>query len=128
MDIHNDKTLFKLIAKIFLIFSVLALIFAAIAGGLKAILFTVWIIFSCILFIIIIALSIDSGISVPSKKPLVRALSGIADFHFYQSSLGLLFILLAILSVGVWDYLDQKFPPKNNILLVSEIPSTVGEK
>lgn len=129
MNIHNDKTLYKIITGVFLTFSIVSMILAASAGGVKALLFTAWIIFALVIFWSIVVITINSGLSVSSKNILVRAVSGIVDSHIYCFALGLLVVLLIILSVGVWDYLDQRFPAKeDSSILVSEILNPMEKK
>jgi len=84
-------------------------------GGVKAALCTGWIIFSLIIFWGIIVFSISKTGVAPSSSPsLVRISYVLSDFYIYLFAAIIVFVLLLILSTNVWEYLDQRFPSKDN--------------
>lgn len=129
MNIYSDKMVYKLIAVILGVFSILALALASIAGGLKAVLFTVWIILAVFIFWAVIVFCVtQKGLLSSSPKILTRVLWGFADFHVFRFLVGLFAILLAILTYSVWTYLDSHLPSKErNDMLVSAIPAPSEE-
>ncbi|MFN3700747.1 MAG: hypothetical protein ACK4VI_04400 [Alphaproteobacteria bacterium] len=94
-------------------------------GGLKAALFGVCIIFGVAIFSLIVALSItSSGIGFSSKNIILRAAGGLFSYHSYRFLL-LLALSLVFLLVGVWKYLDKRFPVMlDQNIPVSEIPNS----
>jgi len=125
MPISNDKSLYKLLAGIVFAVSIPLIAMAWAAGGIKAALFGVWIIFGIAVFGLIIALSITSpSIGSSSKSIVARAAGGLFSYHSYRFLLFLLAFLMVTLSVWVWTYLDRRFPAvSNQNVPVSEIPN-----
>lgn len=110
MNIYNDKDLYKLIIGALVIFSVGALGLSAVAGGIKAFLFMLWVLFVLVIFWGGVGVTLDSGLSTSSRVSTKRAASGYIDFYIYCLGLCILFFFLLFASVYVWMYLDRTYP------------------
>jgi len=110
VNIYNDKDLYKLIIGALVIFAVAALGLSAVAGGMKAFLFMLWVIVVLVIFWGVVGVTLVSGLSTSSKVSTKRAASGYIDFYLYYLGLCVLGLFFLFTSVYVWAYLDRTYP------------------
>ncbi len=130
MNIHDDKTLYKLIAAVGLFIFAMLLIPAAINGGLKAVLFVSWLGIAFAISLIIAAFTIGKLTGNYSSGGFIKNYVDIwFDMGFYKSCLIVLFIIVVLASASVWNFLDRKIPDQRyNDLPVSEIPNSQNSR
>jgi membrane protease YdiL (CAAX protease family) len=107
MNIHDDRVLFRLIAIIAAIISVLLSGLATVSYGAKGGLFAVWVILSFFIFFAIVAFTIKKPFfKHNSEKFSAQFIGYFADIFMYRLFLAFIFVAWVFLSVIVWDFLD----------------------
>ena len=120
MNIYNDKALYKLAFGVFAVFFIMALSLSAVAGGVKAFLFMLWVIFVLVIFCGVVGGTLNSGLSTSSKVPWKRAASGCLDYYLYYAGLCVFVCFLFFTSSLVWVHLERTFPS-----LEAQVKSTI---
>lgn len=128
LNIHDDKTLYKLIVIVISIFLVSLFALFTAAKGLAAGIFTVLLVLWAVLFSFIQAFLYKwLVLDIYSKKPLAQAVTSSVGFYAWNLSSFIVFgVSLAILLKGQ-VLLENTFPPKPApSSLVSVIPPQEG--
>lgn len=130
MKIHDDAFLYKTILAVFLLLGTFILIVAAIAGGLKMLLFAGWCLIIAALFFVIVGVSLYQKTTAPLPKSITGGLfESLIEFPFFRGTILLFMFLLLALTSNVWKYLDQQFPYNSEqISSVSNISSAMDLK
>lgn len=117
MNIYDDKTVYKIIAGIFVTFSVLMIISAAAHGGLKTALFAVWLIVAVIILATVFSSSIKANLPKDAKSPVENFMAVYWNYFCFRTFLWFIIFLLCVASLFVWEYLDQRFPAQQESTL-----------
>ena len=121
MDFHSDKGLFKIVFIVLFALSVPILFLAYASAGLKAVIFTAWLLFAVIAFFAVIVLTFNKGTETTSEGFVGSYTDIWFNFYGYRIFIFLLFAFLFGISALFWDWLGQFFPPSE--IVKSQMPA-----
>ena len=127
MNIFHDKKLYKFMASVFGVVFVSATIMTSITSGIKVAIFSCWIMFALLVFWLLVSVAVtQKAEEFSSKNGAFAFLHGLVSYYRFHTFLIVLAIVMLVLSVNVWNFLDKKFPAAENTnILESSLPSAI---